>query len=119
MTSNTIEAPFTLSTSERTYIEDMIAGLSQYESRMTQVNVFFKEDDGNTPNGILSEIRIRVPGNDLFAASTHEDSTKAFSNAYDAVKRQLKKRRDKLNDHQSEIRDLNEIVNNTFEPVKR
>lgn len=107
----TIEAPFKLSDEDKTFIEDKLFDLKVYESRMTQINVFFKEDDGNDPNGILSEIRIRVPGKDLFAGDTNEDAIKAFVSTYNSIKRMLKKRRDKVNDHQSPIKELSAIVN--------
>jgi len=110
----TIEAPFAISDSDKETIESKITYLEKIESRMTQVNVFFKEDDGNKMNAILAEIRIRVPGNDLFAESYDVDAIKAFSSAYSSIKRMIKKRRDKLNDHQSPIKKLNNIVNDNF-----
>lgn len=109
-----IEAPFDLSDKDRKTIEDKIKGLEKYDDRMTEVTTFFKMDDGKTPGDVLAEIRVRVPGSDLFAAESESDSMKAFGSVYQNIKRQIKKRRDKLNDHQSDVRGLNEIVNNSF-----
>ena len=112
--TTTIEAPFTLRDTEREYIEQKISSLQKFEARMTQVNVYFKKDDGKVPNGILAEIRVRVPGKDVFADSTNGDAMKAFTETYNVIKRQVKKRRDQLNNHQSEVKEINEIVNNTY-----
>jgi len=110
----TIESPFTMSESDKEHIHNKIDDLIKYEKRMTQVNVFFKKDDGNVPSAILSEIRIRVPGADVFAESSSPEAIKAFSDAYGAVKRQLKDRRNQLNDHRSEIKKINAIVNDNI-----
>lgn len=110
----TIETPFTLSDADREYINTKIDDLTKYEKRMTQVNVFFKKGDGKIPDSILAEIRIRVPGSDVFAENTAQDAIKSFSEAYNAVKRQLKDRRDQLNDHRSEVKEISAIVNDNF-----
>jgi len=107
----TIQAPFTLSDQDKEEIESKIHYLNKYESRMTQVNVFFKKDDRKGRNSILSEIVIRVPGNDLFSEGTNEDAVKAFSIAYNSIKRAIKKRRDKVNQHHSPVKDIRDIVN--------
>ena len=109
-----IEAPFTLSENDKKIIETRIKYLDKYESRITKVNVFFKNGGGINPKSVLSEIRILVPGGNLFAENSNEDAIKAFSSAYNSIKRQVKQRRKKLNDHKSPIKDINEIVNNTY-----
>lgn len=109
-----IESPFALSTKDKETIKTRIEYLKKFESRITQVNVFFKTDSGTSPDAVLSEIRILVPGNDLFSERTDHDAMKAFSSAYSSIKRQVKQRRNKLNDYQSPIKDINEIVNNTY-----
>lgn len=112
--TTTIEAPFTLVDKDKQLIQGKIDDLQKFESRMTQVNVFFKADDGNTPNAILAQIRVRVPGKDLFAENSEEDAMKAFASAYDAIKRLLKKRRDVLNDKQSPIKEIRDIMNDNL-----
>jgi len=109
-----IESSFALSAKDKESIKTKINYLRKYESRIIQVNVFFKTVGGSTPNTVLSEIRILVPGNDLFAERSDTDAVKAFSSAYSSIKRRVKQRRKRLNDHKSPIKALNEIVNNTY-----
>ena len=99
--TTTIEAQFTLSEMERKTIESKIDDLQKYEARMTQVNVFFKKGDGSAPDAIRAEIRVRVPGTDIFADNTDEIALKAFNQAFNAVKRQIKERKSRMNDHHS------------------
>ena len=105
--TTTIEAPFTISDMDRKVMESKISDLQKYEERITQVNIFFKKDDGNIPEAILAEIRIRVPGADLFAENKDGVAIKAFSQAFNAVKRQVKKRRSQMNDHRSDLKEIN------------
>lgn len=112
--NHTIEAPFTLSDSDRSYISEKIENLQTYESRIVHTSIYFKTDDGNTPGGILAEIRVDVPGEDIFVSDSDADAMKAFTKACNAMKRQVKKRRDRMNDHHSSVKEINEIVNNTY-----
>lgn len=110
----TIEAPFHFNAEDKKFMEGKMKDLTRFESRMTQVNAFFKKDDGKVANGILSRVVARVPGKDLFAESSDHNAIKSFVSSLNALKRQIKDRRDRLNDHQSEVREINEIVNNTY-----
>lgn len=110
----TTEAPFQMADSDREEILQRLDDLTTYETRMTQVNVYFKEGDGYKHGGILAEIRVRLPGSDVFAEKTDQDAMTAFRKAHDTIKRQLKKRRDQLNDHQSAVKTINNIVQDNF-----
>lgn len=109
-----IEAGFKLSEKDEKAIQEKLKSLQRFESRMSEITVFFKEDDGTKEKGILAQIRIRVPGKDIFVADSETGAMVAFGKAFETAKRQVKKRRERLNDHQSEVRDINEIVNNTY-----
>ena len=109
-----IEAPFSMVERDRIVIESKINYLKRYESRMIKVSVFFKTDIGSNPNDVLCGIRIDVPGYDLFAEQTDSNAMRAFSASYNSIKRQVKQRRRKLNDQWSPVKEINEIVNNTY-----
>jgi len=110
----TIEAPFTISDQDKAMIEEKVNALTTYESRITQVNIHFKEDDGHVEGGILSRIVARVPGEDVLSSKVKMNAMSAFNESYKSLKRQIKDRREQLNDHRSEIKEINEIVNNTY-----
>ena len=112
----TIEAPFTVIPEKREYIENKVKDLNtKYSIGITQGNVFFKLDEGKTPNNVLAEIRLRIPGNDLFVGQADKDDVKAFASAYDSIKRLAKREKDKRNEHQSPVKKMTDIVYNTFE----
>ncbi len=112
----TIEAPFTLIPEKREFIENKMKDLqTKYSLGITQANIFFKLDDGNNPKDVLAEIRLRIPGNDLFVGNTDEGDDRAFAGAYDSIKRQARKEKDKRNERQSPVKEMTDIVYNTFE----
>ena len=111
---NIIEAPFTLESEDRAYIEEKLNELRILAPKTTQVRLFFKLGDGKDENDIAAEIMVRVPGKDAFAAHNDSNMMVAFNKAFDAVHRQLKKRKEKMKDHQSDIKDLNDIVQMNF-----
>lgn len=112
----TIEAPFTLTPEKREFMENKINSLEKkYSLGITQANVFFKLDDGNNPKDVLAEIRLRISGSDIFVGNTDEGDERAFAGAFTSIKRQAKKVKDKRNDHQSPVKEMTDIVYNTFE----
>jgi len=106
-----IESPFTLTAKDKEVIEAKINDLKKYESTIIQVNVYFKTDSGSIPDSVLSEIRILLPGYDLFTEKSDEDAMIAFSMAYNSIKRKVKERRKKLYDHKSPGGPIDEIEN--------
>lgn len=84
-----IESKFDLSDAQRKHIDETTQGLTQYESRITQTEVFFKLDDGNKPNEVSCTIRVHIPGNDIVVSDAHEDRIKAFQDTFHKAKRQL------------------------------
>ena len=107
-----IEAPFKISEDDKNIIRSKIQYLNRYQNRIIQINVFFKSDGSPRRNEIVAEIRVLVPGQHLFAESTDPDAMKAFSRAYSAIKRRVKQHRNKMREHQSPIRQMNEMAGN-------
>jgi len=111
----TIEAPFQMINEKKTYVENQILKLDKYNLNITQANVYYKLGDGTGAENVLAEIRLRIPGNDIFVSQTGDDDVKAFASAYDSLKRQVVKEKDKRQDRQSPVREMTDIVYNTFE----
>ncbi len=80
-------------------INDKIKKLETYYDRIERAEVFVKEDDGQAANGHTVEVRLAVPGNDLFAEHTDESIERAIDKVSEALRRQLKKHKEKNNDH--------------------
>jgi len=104
-----IESPFTLSPKDKEVIEAKINDLAKYDSTIVQVNVYFKKDSGSIHNSVLSEIRILLPGYDLFADRMDDDAMKAFASTYNSIKRKLTERKKKLYDPKSPGTPIDEI----------
>ena len=96
-----IEAPFNLSEKDRLGIESKLESLEKFNLGITSADIFFKEDDGTNPGDIHSQVRLYLPGPTIFAESFHHQAITAFSNTFDAIKKQVLKLNDKRNDHRS------------------
>jgi len=107
----TIEAPFTLSESQRATVDEKLNKLTVYNNDITNIDVYFKEADGKIPGEVECEIRVFLPGNDIFVQHKESSLLKAFSSTYDSVKRQAKKVKDKQHDKQAPINEMIDIVN--------
>jgi len=94
-----IEAPFTISDEDRSTMESKLESLEKFNLGITSADIFFKEDDGSNPGDIHSQVRVYLPGPDIFAESFHQQAIVAFGNTFDAVKRQALKLKDKRNEH--------------------
>ena len=80
-------------------INDKVKKLETYYDRIERAEVFVKDDDGQGANGHTVEVRLAVPGNDLFADHTDESVERAIDRVCEALRRQIKKHKEKLNDH--------------------
>ncbi len=74
--------------------------LETYYDRIERAEVFLKEDDGSTTNGHTVDIRLAIPGNDLFATHTDESIERATAEVTEALRRQIKKHKEKNTSHQ-------------------
>lgn len=81
-------------------INDKVAKLETYYDRIERAEVFIKEDDGSAANGFTVDIRLAIPGNDLFATHTDESIERATAEVTDALRRQIKKHKQKNASHQ-------------------
>ena len=89
-----------LSDSTIAVINEKVAKLETYYDRIERAEVFVKEDDGSATNGHTVEIRLAIPGNDLFATHTDESIERATAEVTEALRRQIKKHKEKNSSHQ-------------------
>lgn len=81
-------------------ITEKVNKLETYYDRIERAEVFVKEDDGSAANGFTVEIRLAIPGNDVFATHTDESIERATAEVTEALRRQLKKHKEKNTSHQ-------------------
>ena len=87
-------------------INEKIQKLETYYDRIERADVYVKEDDGNTANGHKVEVRLAIPGNDVYAEYSDPSVKRAIAEVAEALRRQLKKHKEKLQDRDHAIRDL-------------
>ncbi len=59
-------------------------------------DVVLKLDTSSSNENKIAEIRVMIPGNDLFAKKQAKTFEEAVDNSVDALKRQVKRRKEKL-----------------------
>jgi putative sigma-54 modulation protein len=86
---------FTASKQLEDFIESKVLKLGQISDDIIGVEVFLRLE--NTPDleNKLAEIRIDIPGNELFAKKQSKTFEESVDNAVDALKRKIKKAKEK------------------------
>lgn len=80
-------------------INEKLNKLETYYDRIERADVYVKEDDGNAANGHKVEVRLAIPGNDLFAEHTDPSVKRAMADVAEALRRQIKKHKEKEQNH--------------------
>ncbi|MEM9929120.1 MAG: ribosome-associated translation inhibitor RaiA [Bacteroidota bacterium] len=87
--------------STKQVITEKVNKLETFYDRIERADVYIKEDDGNTANGHKVEVRLAIPGNDLFAEYTDPSIKRAIADVTEALRRQIKKHKEKNQDRQT------------------
>jgi putative sigma-54 modulation protein len=95
----TIHQSGDLMESTKQVITEKITKLETYYDRIERADVYIKAGDGNAANGYTVEARLSVPGPDLFAEYTDPSIKRAIADVAEALRRQIKKHKEKNNDH--------------------
>lgn len=78
------------------FIQEKVGKLSQYFDGIVSGDVILKLDNTDTPENKIAEIKLSIPGNDLYAKKQSKTFEEATDQAVDALKVQLKKYKEKL-----------------------
>jgi len=78
------------------FIEDKLGKLNNYYDNILGSEVFLKLENTNGPENKITEIRLSIPGNDLFAKKQSKTFEEATDQAIDALRRQIQKHKDKV-----------------------
>lgn len=94
-----IHAPWEVNDYHKNLIHERVEKFEQYFKKITHTDVYLKMKDKQPPNDKIVEILVRVPGPDIFAEAAEDSFEKAIAQAADKVKKQLIKRKEKLQSH--------------------
>lgn len=81
------------------YIQDNVGKLSHFYDRIESVNVCLKSENDTAPGHFVCEMRLVVPGNDLFAKKEGKSFEEAITRAADALKHQIIKMKATFHNH--------------------
>lgn len=96
-----VQAPFQVNEELQGLIEEKVGKLQTFFERIHTATVFLKEEENRhqIANGKTLEIRLEVPGNSLYADASAESFEKALADAYDKIRRQIKKYKQQMAGH--------------------
>lgn len=78
------------------FIEDKLIKLNNYYDQILGSEVYLKLENTNEPENKITEIRLSIPGNDLFAKKQSKTFEEATDQAVEALRRQIQKHKDKV-----------------------
>lgn len=81
------------------FIQRKVDKLETFYDRIIDGEVFLKLEKGEAIEDKIVEIKINIPGNQLFAKEQDESFEAAADTAVEALRRQLKKHKEKMSTH--------------------
>ncbi|MFT4660340.1 MAG: putative sigma-54 modulation protein [Patiriisocius sp.] len=78
------------------FIKIRLEKLKQYHKNITNSEVFLKLENESSLTNKVVEIKINIPGNDLFSKKQCKSFEEATDEAVDALRRQILKRKEKF-----------------------
>jgi putative sigma-54 modulation protein len=82
-----------------TFIEKKLEKLETFYDRILGAEVFLKLQNDDTKSNKIVNIKILIPGGDIFVQEQAETFEEATDNAYEILKRQLSKKKEKTTAH--------------------
>ncbi|HEY0031038.1 MAG TPA: ribosome-associated translation inhibitor RaiA [Bacteroidia bacterium] len=78
------------------YTREKVNKLLHFYSRVEKVNVVLKFETRDKPENKVCEVRLSIPGKDLFAESIAETFEEAINETVEALEQQIKKMKAKF-----------------------
>lgn len=76
-------------------VEEKVSKLERFNERIIDARVTLKLDKSDTRENKICEIKIAIPGNDLYVSKQAETFEEAIAFATDAIKRQVVEAKEK------------------------
>jgi len=77
------------------FINNKVKKLIQFYDNIISAEVFLRVEKDSGPDNKLAEIRLDIPGNDVFAKKKSKSFEESIDNTVDALRRQLTKVKEK------------------------
>jgi putative sigma-54 modulation protein len=77
------------------FIETKVSKLSQFYDNIIGAEVFLKVEKTQSPENKIAEIKLQIPGSDLFAKKQTDTFEESTDIAVNALRKQLTKRKEK------------------------
>ncbi len=77
------------------FINNKVKKLIQFYDNIIGAEVFLRVEKDQSTENKLAEIRLDIPGNDIFAKKKTKSFEESVDNCIDAIKRQLTKHKEK------------------------
>ena len=78
------------------FVHGKVKKLMMFYDDIIGAEVFLKIENSQDLNNKVAEIKLEIPGNDLFAKKQSKTFEESTDNAVDALKRQITKHKEKL-----------------------
>jgi putative sigma-54 modulation protein len=78
------------------FANDKISKLHQYFDGIVAVEVYMKLDNNREDDNKIAEIRVFIPGNDLFVKKQGKSFEEAIDQVMESLKRQVQKHKEKI-----------------------
>ncbi|MBT8359389.1 MAG: ribosome-associated translation inhibitor RaiA [Deltaproteobacteria bacterium] len=78
------------------FIKERLKKLEQIQDNIIDADVFLRLDNNNELKNKITEIKLNIPGTELFAKKQAKSFEEATDDAIAALRRQLRKRKGKL-----------------------
>ncbi|MCB9327552.1 MAG: ribosome-associated translation inhibitor RaiA [Lewinellaceae bacterium] len=87
---------FTADSKLKDYIQSKMDKIEKLYNKSNEVNVTLKLENSGQVRDKITEIKMRVPGQDIFVSAVDKTFEASFDEALDTLKRQLKKYKEKM-----------------------
>ncbi len=79
------------------FVSKKVQKLSTFHDKIVKVDVFLKLDNVvHTIKDKIAEIRVHIPGHELFVKTSSKSFEESFENALDSITNQIKRKKEKL-----------------------
>lgn len=79
------------------FVQEKVDKLDHYFDQIIDGEVFLKIDNADNNENKIAEIKLSIPGNNLFAKKQCKTFEEAIDSVIEALRRQIRKKKGKLN----------------------